>query len=97
MQDASSFQLSGCDYFKDRSMFVELPCRIGDDIWWINGETESVECERNGVAGFIVKKDGVFVMDKAGSIDVIGSQYCHLSKKDAEKALAERRKANAND
>ncbi len=34
-QDASSFQLSGCSHFEDRSRFVKLPCKIGDLVWGI--------------------------------------------------------------
>lgn len=34
-QDASSFQLSGCNHFKDHSRFVELPCKVGDTVWYI--------------------------------------------------------------
>lgn len=68
---------------------IVLPCKIGDDIWWINSETNSVECEKNGVSGFIIKKDEVLVRDKTGSEDRIGTQYCYLTKEDAEKALKE--------
>lgn len=91
-QDASSFQLSGCVHFKDQSRFVELPCKIGDDIWWIDNESNSVECEKNGVTGFIIKKDEVLIRDTTGGEDRIGSQYCYLSKAHAEAALAERRR-----
>ena len=67
----------------------EMPCKIGDDIWWINEETETVECEPHGVCGFIIKADGIFLMDKCGCVDVIGTKYCYLTKEDAEKALKE--------
>lgn len=23
-----------CDYFKDKSLFVELPCKVGDEVWF---------------------------------------------------------------
>ena len=66
-----------------------MPCKIGDDIWWIDAETDTVECDKNGVSGFIVKKDEILIMDKAGSEDRIGTQYCYLSREDAEAALKE--------
>ena len=66
-----------------------MPCKIGADIWWIDAETDTVECEKNGVSGFIVKKDEILIMDKAGSEDRIGTQYCYLSREDAEAALKE--------
>lgn len=87
-QDASSFQLSGCDHFKDSSMFVELPCRIGDDIWWINDETKAVECAKADVAGFVIKDGEILIRDAYGGDNQIGSQYCYLTKADAEAALA---------
>lgn len=65
-----------------------LPCKIGDDIWWIDAEKWSVECEKNGVTGFVVKKNEILIRDTAYEEFRIGSQYCYLSKEDAEKALA---------
>lgn len=68
---------------------VVLPCKIGDDIWWIDAERWSVECEKNAVTGLIITKDEVLVRDKTGGGDRIGTQYCYLTKDDAEKALKE--------
>ena len=65
------------------------PCKIGDDIWWIDAETDTVQCETNGVNGFLVKKDEILIVDKAGESAHIGTQYCYLSKEEAEKALEE--------
>ena len=67
---------------------VVLPCKIGDPIWWINSETKTVECEKHGVAGFIITKKGVRIRDSCGGEDEIGTQYCYLTKEDAEVALA---------
>ena len=66
---------------------IALPCKIGDDIWWIDSENNSVECEKNGVTGFIIKKNEILIRDRTGGEDKIGTQYCYLSKDDAEKAL----------
>ena len=79
--------ISKADFLIANGVIV-LPCKIGDDIWWVNDETKSVECEKNGVAGFMIKRNEVLILDKAGCEDRIGSQYCNLSKEDAEKALA---------
>lgn len=43
-QDAGSFQLSGCDHFKDRSRFVELPCKVGDTVYVINEKHPCFAC-----------------------------------------------------
>ena len=26
----------GCNYFKDKSKFIELPCKVGDTVYYIN-------------------------------------------------------------
>ena len=65
------------------------PCKIGDDIWWIDGSKKTVECEKHGVAGFIITKMGIRIMDSCGGEDRIGTQYCHLTQEAAEKALKE--------
>lgn len=85
------------DQVKASSRFVELPCYIGADVWWINDETNTVECHENGVYGILVKSDGVFVMDESGCLDKVGTKWCYLSKEAAEKALAERGKENEID
>lgn len=85
-----------CDHFKERSRFVELPCEIGADVWWINEETNTVECHEKGVYGVLVKSDGVFVMDESGCLDKVGTKWCYLSKEAAEKALKERMNNNDN-
>ena len=87
----------GCPDFKDRSRFVELPCEIGSDVWWINEETNTVERHEKGVYGILVKSDGVFVMDEAGCLDKIGTKWCYLSKEAAENALKERMMENEID
>lgn len=79
---------SRADYMIANGVIV-LPCKIGDDIWWIDSENNTVQCEKNGVAGFIVKKDEILIMDQAGCPARIGTQYCYLTKEEAEKALSE--------
>lgn len=47
-----------CEHFKDKSRFVELPCKVGDTAYWISRrygkceviprEVDSVECHSNG-------------------------------------------------
>lgn len=32
--DEYHFDESGCDDFKDASLFVEMPCKIGDTVWF---------------------------------------------------------------
>lgn len=46
-QDASCMEISGCTYFKDRSRFVELPCKVGDTVYgqFRLGSKEILECK----------------------------------------------------
>ena len=40
----------GCPYFKDRSRFVELPCRVGDKVYFNLVEKEYSYCPACGQA-----------------------------------------------
>lgn len=46
-----------CAFFKDRSKFVELPCKVGDTVYMIIGRTEKVR--RKKVTEHIIVKCGV--------------------------------------
>lgn len=35
-QDMYGYSEDNCNMFKDKSLFVELPCAIGDEIWYCN-------------------------------------------------------------
>ncbi len=81
-----------CDYFKDRSRFVELPCKVGDKIYFVfdyrNGETEIKEVI---VTYYKIQPDGFKVSTNWGyftnsdlGVDVF------LTREEAEQALKER-------
>ena len=75
------------DYLLENGVII-LPCKIGDDLYWISDENE-VECQRNAIVGIVVK-DGCFeALDIDGNIDKIGTRYAYLSREEAEKALKE--------
>lgn len=42
-----------CNLFKDKSLFVELPCKAGNTLWCINDENEIEEVT---ALGFIIDK-----------------------------------------
>lgn len=58
-RDAASFQLSGCDNFKDRARFVELPCKVGDTVYgklhWYGEKIHECKVVKSKVCQF---KDG---------------------------------------
>ena len=99
--DEYPFDESGCDDFKDRSLFVELPCKVGDSLWcvysppypanpadkgkWYMGEFE-VARFHYGVKGLSIEMYGFGTV----AAEKIGKTV-FLSREEAEKALAERR------
>ena len=107
-RDAASFQLSGCDHFKERSRFVELPCKIGDTVYSV------VQCD-DGLSIYEIEVGHISVSlsilddfppyavgkvkpDGGGFIfdlEEIGKTV-FLTRAEAKKALAERRDGNAS-
>lgn len=67
-----------------KNLTVELPCPIGSDIWWVNGETLEVECEKGGITGFVILEDEILALDKAGERNELHSRWCCLTKEEAE-------------
>ena len=65
-------------------MTVDLPCPIGSDLWWVSSETNEVECEKGGITGFVIRKDEILALDAAGEPVEIHSQWCCLSREEAE-------------
>lgn len=75
-----------CEHYKDKSLIVELPCRFGDDLFWISDENE-VKCQKNAIVGIVVKDNGFEVLDTDNNIDKIGTRYAYLTREEAERAL----------
>lgn len=73
--------------YEKRTFTVELPCKIGDDIWWIDDEAPFVKCEKGGVRGIAILPEGIRVIASNGDFEEIGTRYCYLTRKDAERAL----------
>lgn len=80
------------DYLLDSGVIVP-PCKIGDDIWWIDEDADTVKCEKRGVKGIVFTKDGFLIRDRFGCTDPIGTTYCFLSKEAAEAELKRRLEA----
>ena len=82
--------LEKCRLFKDKSKFIELPCKVGDTIYKIN---KKYEIERNYVVQIHIsqtEKQTFFSMyDDFFGIEEIGNTV-FLTKEEAEQALKER-------
>lgn len=86
-----------CEHFKERSRFVELPCKVGDTIYEIkerkrNGEWHKVIVERvvNGIeigrGGFMTFRSGATVIMFLSDL----GKTVFLTREESEKALKER-------
>ena len=83
--------IKNCKYFKDRTRFVELPCKVGDTVYYITGLSRKyiksaivneivINC--NGISELFVSNDTV---NFENSFDVF-----YLTREEAEQALKER-------
>lgn len=63
---------------------VDLPCKPGDDYWWVDDDTLEIHHVKGGITGVGVYQDGIKVFDSSNVACEIGSQWCCLSLEDAE-------------
>ena len=81
-----------CLQFKDRSRFVELPCKLGDTVYYFNSAGEIFSQK---VSGFIVNFVGILVdSDVMFDSHLMGDRF-FSTREEAEQALKEREN-NAN-
>lgn len=69
-----------CRYFKDKSRFVKLPCKVGDTVYQVDSE----RIYESTVKRIIYDTDGIAFDERA-----IGKSV-FLTREQAEKALEER-------
>lgn len=82
-----------CDGFSDKSEWVHLPCKVGDTVYYLTGIHKTlikpaiikeIIFDTTGVKDLFVSSD---TCDFENSFDIF-----YLTREEAEKALAERRK-----
>ena len=89
LQKAAS---KGCSYFRDSARFVELPCKVGDTVYYFNSAGEIYSQK---VSGFIVNFVGILVdSDVMFDSHLMGDRF-FSTREEAEAALKEREN-NAN-
>ena len=83
-----------CGDFKDRSRFVELPCKLGDTVYYFNSAGKIFSQK---VSGFIVNFVGILVdSDVMFDSHMMGDRF-FLTREEAEQALKlKERENNAN-
>ena len=73
-----------CKDFKDRSRFVELPCKVGDTVYYFNSAGEIYSQK---VSGFIVNFVGILVdSDVMFDSHLMGDRF-FSTREEAEQAL----------
>lgn len=76
-----------CSLFKDRYRFVELPCKLGDTVYYFNSAGEIYSQK---VSGFIVNFVGILVdSDIMFDSHLMGDRF-FSTREEAEQALKER-------
>ena len=78
-----------CDFFKDRSRFVELPCKVGDFVYFIEARRVMADI----VSKFTIDRCGVMLQRvngyNLGYTDQLGKKI-FLTHEEAEQALKAR-------
>lgn len=99
-QDASSFQLSGCIHFEDRSRFVKLPCKIGEKVFCIlHGKNEIVEDVVEDYDIWSIKAGIKLRLSLLNHNDYVVAEFgktVFLTREEAEAALAKMDGGNDN-
>lgn len=65
-------------------MRIDLPFELGDDLWWIDSETNEACCEKGGIHGVAIYKDKINLIDSCGEQVRLHSDCGCLSKEEAE-------------
>jgi hypothetical protein len=74
---------------KQDGRVVMLPCKVGDDLYWIDDEDKSnpvVRLQKRGVREILLGRNKLWIGD-GDCLDEVGTQYCFLTRSEAEAAL----------
>ena len=87
-----------CNNFKDKSIYIELPCKVGDTIYfdtYRRGESIGVQPHKVAKVDVVVSTERPFGCVGADIYDWQFGKTVFLTREEAEKALEERRVANS--
>ncbi len=96
-EESNDVEKSGCP-FKNKANYVELPCKIGDTVWYISTENPFVAFEKElkaredpePISGILITKDGLYVItgdikEVVNLCDKVNEDYAYLSKEEADR------------
>ena len=79
------------DYLLANGVIVP-PCKVGDDIYWIDSDTNEIKCQKNGIKAVCYFGDDNFkiISKDENTPEDIGTRWCMFTKEEADKKLEER-------
>lgn len=71
--------------------WIRPPCKVGDDVYWIDTETNEIKCEKNDIKAICYYGEGKFkvIVSDENTPEDIGTKWCMLTKEEAEEKLKE--------
>lgn len=89
----------GCEHYKDKSLIVELPCRVGDVVYVLYTCDSPYEIEQVIINGINIRKESTqIVFSNNSAITVwendwsVYKKYVFSSREEADRALEESEK-----
>ena len=70
---------------------IAPPCKVGDDVYWIDTETNEIKCAKNDIKAVCYYGEGKFkvIVQDENTPEDIGTEWCMLTKEQAEEKLKE--------
>ena len=92
----NEYDAEKCVYFKDRNRFVELPCKVGDKVYYFS-DNNYKQYEVCKIVGFHIDKyRTAFKIELCGYKCLVDTEFLgekiFLTREEAEQALKEREK-----
>lgn len=79
----------GCNHYKDKSLFVELPCKVGDEVYYIGGVYKDTIDEATVVAIYVEECGLAFRLERNLCYWDEQEAGIFFTKEEAEKKLKE--------
>ena len=81
------------DHLIERGVILP-PCKVGDDIYWINPETNEIELAKSDIKAvcYYGNEEFKIIVKAESSPEDIGTEWAMLTREEAEQALERRSK-----
>ena len=87
-------KLAEYEDLEEQGLLLRLPCKLGDDFYWISDEEPEHGIKSDvkifgKIKGIAVMEDGLYIIGEDGDMNKVGSRYALLTREDAERKLKE--------